>query len=163
MHAMFRRNRDPQKQKRNMIVLLILFFLAAGVLKVLEFRWPKATVMLADQPLNVLVAKTPKHRFKGLGGREDLGKYDGMLFLFFDAAQHSIVMRDMAFPIDIVWLENGVVVDFAPHVPIEPDSSEFELTQYYPRKPANVVLELPAGWTLEHGLKIGDMLSVVEE
>lgn len=145
------------------IVLLIFFFGAAGFLKVLEYRWPKAHVEFKGEPLHVLVAKTPKHRYRGLGKRDSLEQYDGMLFVYYSYNKHGIVMRDMRFPIDIVWLKDGEVVDFAPHVPIEPESAEQELAQYYPRKEANAVLELPAGWTLDHELKIGDRLEISEK
>ena len=67
-------------------------------------------------------------------------------------------MRGMRFPIDIVWLSDGVVVDIAPSVPIEPGVPEADLRVYYPRLKANTVIELPAGWAEGHGLKIGDEL-----
>jgi len=34
---------------------------------------------------------------------------------------------------------------------------------YLPRMEANVVLELPAGWTVRNDLKIGDKITLVEE
>lgn len=119
--------------------------------------------MLKGEPLLVQIARTPYHHKKGLGGRESLGKYDGMLFIFQFSGRVGIVMRDMEFPIDIVWLNKGEVVDIAPNVPIEPDVSEEELTRYYPRKNADLALELPGGWMESHDLRIGDVLTVVGE
>ncbi len=117
-------------------------------------------ILLADEPLEVYVASTLKDTYKGLGGRDDLGGKDGMLFLFEFPAKHGIVMRGMRFPIDIVWLYNGEVVDMAPAIPTELGVPEYSLTSYRPREDATMVLELPAGWAAEHGLKVGDALRI---
>lgn len=146
-----------------MLIGLVLFLGLAGFLKIQQIRWPDALVQLRGKELNVLVAKTPSHRFTGLGGRESLGEYNGMLFLFYTHRKHGIVMRDMKFPIDIVWLDRGRVVDVAAHIPLEPHTAEQDLRIYYPRKEANLVLELPAGWTVDHELKIGDRMEVLDE
>ena len=63
---------------------------------------------------------------------------------------------------DIIWLDRGVVVDMAPNVQTEVGRSEAQLTRYYPRAAANMVLEVPAGWLAEHSLKIGDKLSLTK-
>lgn len=143
------------------IIFLTAFLGSAIGLRIFQARAPAdATEMtLAGKRLQVLVADTSLARHKGLGGREALAPYDGMLFLFSGApTRHGIVMRDMQFSIDVVWFNDGVVVDIAPSLPIEPGAGEAELTPYYPRDKTNAVLELPAGWAAEHGLKIGDKL-----
>ena len=84
-----------------------------------------------------------------------------MIFLFPDDDRHGIVMRDMNFPIDIIWLYHGTIVDVAPNVQTE-NVGEEDLVVYYPRDNANVVLELPAGWAKQNDVKIGDALKVVE-
>jgi uncharacterized protein len=139
-------------------IIIIGFFLSVIFLKAWQFYWPKMDVILKDIDLHVLVAKDSEHMYRGLGGRENLGEYDGMLFIYPDKNTYGIVMRDMMFPIDIVWLDTGEVVDIAPNVSIEPGVIEEDLKVYYPRKKANLILELPAGWVEEKGLKIGDMM-----
>jgi len=141
--------------------LIGLFLLMTVFVKAYTtWYWPKAEIVLGGQTLNVLVAKYPWQWEKGLGDRKALGKYDGMLFLFPKVEQHAMVMRDMRFPLDIVWLSRGTVVDIAPNVPIQPNVPEEELRVYMGRLPSNMVLELPAGKAKEWGLKIGDKLSV---
>ncbi len=117
-------------------------------------------IMLADEPLEVYVAKTLKDTYTGLGGRDDLDGKDGMLFLFDFPGKHGIVMRDMRFPLDIIWLHEGRVVDMAPAIPIEPGVPEYALTSYSPRVDATMVLELPAGWAAAHDLRVGDTLRI---
>ena len=117
--------------------------------------------MLANQELTVLLARTPKQLHQGLGRRDVMPK-DGMLFLFPYPRKVGIVMRDMRFPLDIVWLGEGKVVDIAPNVATEPGVGEAGLRVYYPRYEASMVLELPAGWASTNGLKIGDSITVTE-
>jgi hypothetical protein len=144
------------------LVILALFALSVVGLKIWQYHWSEINIELKGEPLRVLVARTPYHHQKGLGGRESLGEYDGMLFIFDLPKRAGIVMRDMEFPIDIVWLEKGVVVDIAPNIQPQ-DVPEEELAVYYPRKEVNLVLELPAGWAGTHNLRIGDVLTVAEE
>jgi uncharacterized membrane protein (UPF0127 family) len=149
--------------KFNLIFLLVFFGLAGFLFFWQRYHWPTARVELAGQELQVLVAKSYYHQYRGLGKRGSLAPYDGMIFPYLLEDKHGIVMREMRFSIDIVWFKNGVVVDMAPNVPTEPGMPEAELMRYYPRTNTNLVLELPAGWVDDHGLKIGDRLTVVEE
>lgn len=141
-------------------IILLLIIISFFSLKIYSLQWPEAEIKLAEQELKVLVAKDSYHLTKGLGGREDLGEYDGMLFIFPEHSKHAIVMRDMEFKIDIIWLANGEIVDIAPDVPLD-SALEANLKRYYPRAEANAVLELPAGWTSENEVKIGDRISVL--
>ncbi len=131
----------------------ILFLLFIFIQIKNYFYWPKTAVRLKDQDLQVLVASTPSHRYKGLSKRKDLGEYDGMLFVFSVPDKYGFVMRDMNFSLDIIWLNRGVVVDIAKN--LSPLNQDFI---YYPRAKANLVLELPAGWVDKNNLKIGDEL-----
>ena len=160
-------NMDDKEIKpvsKKMKWLLIIFLVAAGGLQLWKFRWPKMVLELKGEKLNVLVADTYYHQRKGLGGRESLSPYDGMLFLFSFPAKQAFVMRDMEFPIDIVWLKQQIVVDMAKNVQIEElGTLEEGLQRYYPRVEATAVLELPAGWADSHQLQIGDALKVVDD
>ena len=145
------------------LIIILGFFAAAIFMFFWQYHWDTATVHLTDQNLKVLVAKTPKQWHKGVGGRESLQPYDGMLFLFPESRRQAIVMRDTLFPLDIIWLDRGTVIDIAPNVPTEIGKSETELRRYHPRAAASMILEVPAGWTQKYGLKIGDKLTVVSE
>lgn len=140
----------------------ILIF--GGILKLWQnYHWSSVFIEIKDKKLEVLVAKTYAQQYRGLGKRDNLGIYSGMIFPHATPSKLGIVMRDMRFPIDVVWINNGVIVDIAPNLPLEPGVLEKQLKVYYPRIPANVVLELPAGWTAENGVKIGDEVSVLDK
>lgn len=157
---MFFSRRKIETKKWHWYVFLAIILAAFG-LKAYSYYWPKATVVMGGQELRVLVADTPEHALRGLGRRDEMGKYDGMLFEFVDRGQHSMVMRDMRFPVDIVWLDNGVVVDIAPNVPVEAGKKEWKLTPYFARAASTRVLEFPAGMAEKYGLKIGDVVEII--
>lgn len=142
--------------------LIIFFFGSAVVLSIWQRFLPTATMSLAGQRLFVQVAEIPSHQYKGLGGRDTVEPYDGMLFSYIRKAHHGIVMRDMEFAIDIIWFDGEKVVDIAPHVQPEPGKVDGEFTVYRPRIPATAVLEVPAGWAQEHMLTIGDTGEIIE-
>lgn len=105
----------------------------------------KSEIKINDQFIVAEVVKTEKERAQGLGGREDIGINEGMLFLFDDAAVHPFWMKGMKFAIDIVWINGDEIVDITVDVQPEPEESDAELTLYYPSEPVNKVLELKAG------------------
>jgi len=150
---------DIKKWQLYLFGIIIIFTFCLKLYHV--FYWPKINIKIGDKVLNVLLANNTKHWEKGLGGRDNLGSFDGMLFLFPDSRQHVFVMRDMKFPIDIVWFDKGAIVDIAPNLPIEPGKSEEELTLYPARDNSDRVLELPAGLAQKYSFKIGDKLEVL--
>jgi uncharacterized membrane protein (UPF0127 family) len=153
---------NKKKIKSWHIVFLLILGISFIGMKIWQRHWPEAVVSLKDTELYVLVAKTPKPLYQGLGGREYLVSMM-LCYIFGSKAKQGIVMRNMKFPIDIVWFDDGVVVDLVSNVKPEFDVPEEKLMVYYPRVEANAVLELPAGWALRHNLKIGDKIALVEE
>ncbi|KKW41775.1 MAG: hypothetical protein UY92_C0014G0100 [Candidatus Magasanikbacteria bacterium GW2011_GWA2_56_11] len=150
----------PSGKKRVKITVGILFA-AAAILQLWKWHWPEASVVLSGRELRVQVAKTFYHQHRGLGGREALAPYDGLLFPFGIPSRYAFVMRDMRFPIDIIWFRGGAVVDIAPNVQPE-NRPEEQLTRYYPRTEADLALEVPAGWAERHGVKLGDRISTLK-
>lgn len=109
--------------------------------------------------ITVEVASTPETRAVGLGNRDALAEDAGMLFLFDRPDTYGFWMKDMRFPIDIIWLRDGVVVDFDGDVPVSVDGT---LPSYEPSVPANQVLETNAGFAKAHEITVGDRLDIRE-
>src|SRR3989344_6135441 len=139
----------------HLVVIILVIVVAAGY-RIYGSWWTKATVKIGGREVLVLVADTYSHRLKGWSDRKDMGKYGGMLFVFPERSRHAMVMRDMHFPLDIIWLDGGKVIDIAPNVLPEPGIPEELLTVYQARAASTLVLELPAGFMSQTGLKIGD-------
>src|SRR3989338_5896892 len=136
----------PVKTKKWHLILIAVVILAAVVFKIYGSLWTKRNIRVGGEEIRVLVADTKMHRIQGWSNRKDMGGYGGMLFVFPSADQHTMVMRDMLFPLDIIWFNGRTIVDMAPNLPPERGKSEAELTPYFARLPSTLVLELPAGF-----------------
>lgn len=96
----------------------------------------------------IIVAETvadEASRARGLSGRTSLGTNEGMLFRFDEAGTYPFWMKDMQFPIDIVWISGFRIVGFEQNVMPEPGVPDSELKLYMPPEPVDKVLELAAG------------------
>lgn len=79
-----------------------------------------------------------------------------MLFVFDTEGEWGIWMKDMHFPIDIIWAsQDGTVVTVAKD--ISPDTYP---QAFYPSVPARYVLEVPAGFVAAHDVAEGSRLSI---
>ena len=70
------------------------------------------TITVNNQPVAVEIADTPTEQAKGLSGRASLPAGTGLLFIFDQPDYYSFWMKEMNFPIDILWLDdNFKIVD----------------------------------------------------
>ena len=151
------------KPKVNTILFVSMLVVALVLKAYYAWYWPKLNISIGNKEYKVLAATNYSHWQKGLGGRNSLKRSDGMIFVFKNQEQHTIVMRDMEFPIDILWIKNSEIVDIAPDVPAEPGVEEGQLTRYQARLPSDIVVEFPAGVIKRDGIKIGDKFKIISE
>ncbi|EKD43810.1 MAG: hypothetical protein ACD_72C00108G0006 [uncultured bacterium] len=154
-------NKNQEAKKWQMYIIGLIIILTIFLKLYYTFYLPKLTIKVNDKTFNVLMANNMKTWEKGLGGRKNLGKYDGMLFVFPEIKQHVFIMRGMQFPIDIIWFKNGLIVDIAPNISPEPGKADEEFTLYPARDASDRVLELSAGSVEKFNLKIGDKLEIL--
>lgn len=103
------------------------------------------------------VAEDPSSRAAGLSGRAYLPERGGMLFLFDTPARHGIWMKGMRFPLDIIWMREGAVVDLVENAsPPEAKASDASLPVFLPDVGADSALEVGAGFARKYNVKIGD-------
>jgi uncharacterized membrane protein (UPF0127 family) len=79
-----------------------------------------------------------------------------MLFKFEPSSVRSFWMRGMRFCLDIIWIESGRITGAAESVCPMPDVPESDLPRYSSEVPVSYVLEVPAGWMVEHGFSAGE-------
>lgn len=106
---------------------------------------------LSKEPFSVLLADTPELQERGLSGRESLLPNQVMLFIFDEPSQYGIWMKDMKFPLDILWLDQSKRIIFIQ----ESVSPETYPEVFAPDLPAKYVLEAKSGFVAENKLKIG--------
>lgn len=113
-------------------------------------------VKIGNSPeISVIVADTEATRQQGLSGMKSLELNTGMLFVFEEPGRHNFWMKDMHFPIDIIWISE---TDTVVHVErnISPDTFPQLFSSSHN---ALYVVEVPAGFADKYGIDISDQVS----
>ena len=145
---------------RNRAILGLLVALAPLEVAVgLPVAWAlrKGEVVIDGRvTINVEVARSPQAQARGLGGRPSLKKGTGMVFPYDESGVRGIWMKGMLIPIDILWIREGRIVAIEADVP--PPSSNGALAVF--THVADLVLEVPAGYAEQMGIRVGQPLRV---
>ena len=142
------------------VVLIAVFGIWHFVLSRPNPPLPTNKVTIGNTIFSVEVASTTIEQTRGLSGRVSLGKDEGMLFFFNSPGVQSFWMKDMNFPIDIIWIGGGKVLGFAEDAVPQPGVPLWSLKIYPSPDGVDTVLEVNAGTVANNGIKIGDSVSV---
>tara|TARA_R110000765_G_scaffold363505_1_gene453679 strand:+ start:75 stop:734 length:660 start_codon:yes stop_codon:yes gene_type:complete len=113
-------------------------------------------ITIRGEEFKVSVADTDEARSKGLSGYSRIGKNKGMIFMFPQAVQMNMVMRDMNFGLDFLFLdEDWAITDKGSR---DQDSTE----GIYPSVPVHMVVELPQGTIERLQINLGDTVTPSE-
>lgn len=115
------------------------------------------SITVAGQVIHAEEAVTPDALQKGLGDRPCMHSSQAMLFTFpaGDKSEHCFWMKDMLFPLDIIWLDETKRVVFS----ATGLSTQTFPRQYCPNMPTRYVLELNSGIARELGIIYDKQLS----
>ena len=130
------------------VVLLVGSFIA---LTVSTFH-PTTQVHLGSGIYALKLAQSKPDLTQGLSDTPSIKMNGGLLMDFEYDGYHGIWMKDMNYPLDIVWLNKAkevvyIVKNAPPEDPVE--------TVYTPKDLARYVLELPAGSVQKSGIRTG--------
>lgn len=132
-----------------LLLVVSLVFLAA------VFAWrafQEDTLVINDARISVEIVRTQQEMQQGLSGRKNLAKDEGMLFWYQEPSYPSFWMKDMVFPIDIIWIgQNWRVAGIQEN--ISPDSYP---QTFLPGVPVQYVLEVNAFFAKDHNISVGD-------
>lgn len=142
-------------------VFVIFFATASGVQsywheqrKAIDVFSAKKYIVIGETVVSVAIADTAFKRENGLSFVNSLESGKGMLFLFDKMDFHPMWMKDMNFPLDIIWISSNLqVVHLEERV-----SPRSYPKQFIPEQKALYVLEVPSGFIEKEGIKIGDLL-----
>jgi len=144
-------------------VIVIIFFLVAFLLvknnshiaiKPEDIK----SVNIAGQNIKVDLALTQAEQEQGLSGRQSLNENEGMLFVFAVPGKYAFWMKDMNFPIDMIWLGENMQVVY-----IKKNADPKLYPETYGPGPndgdAKYVLEVTSGFSDKNNLKVGDIVT----
>lgn len=118
----------------------------------------KHKLIVGKTEIFVDIADTLGERTEGLSGRGALPANEGLLFIFDTNDKHAIWMKDMKFPIDILWIdEQFIITDIVENISPSSFPEIFE-----PQNPARYVLETNAGWARQNNINDGDKIEGIK-
>jgi len=125
-----------------------------------DYEWTTVTVVDDDTDaelatVDARIADTFDKRYTGLSNTSSLGPNEGMLFIHNSEGRRGYVMRDMAFPIDIVFIDADGEITTIHHA--EPDDNQTF------RGTAKYVLEVPYNYTTDNDIAVGDRVEIPDE
>ena len=115
-------------------------------------------LILADRvTVTAELARSTDEKVRGLSNRPLLASGRGMAFVYDRPQPIGIWMKDMRFPLDIVWIREGRVVHIEKNAsPLPPGGPEKVYTAT-----GDIVLEVPAGFTTDKNIRVGDPARLV--
>jgi len=143
------------------VFVLILLAVVLGAFVVDELRHagtPEETsvTFLAQDgsergSLDARVAASFRERYTGLSNTESLGDDEGMLFVHENEGNHTIVMRDMAFPIDVIFVDANRTITSIYHAETDAPSMTGQ---------GKWTVEAPYNWTVRNNVSTGDSVRI---
>jgi len=120
-----------------------------------EYERANVTVEGADgdqlATVQVRIADTQDKRRVGLSRTDSLANGSGMLFVHGGVDTHTYVMRNMSFPLDIIFADSDGTITTIHHAPV--DGGSYEGRGQY-------VLEVPRGWANATGVTTGARIEI---
>lgn len=117
-------------------------------------RPSKATLRSGEVKYSLDIAASESVQQRGLGSKQTLARDEGMLFVFNKPSVRCMWMKDMRFPIDIIWLDSAKKVTYiAANV-----APETYPEQYCGDASTKYVVELKAGEAKRTGIDLGKTL-----
>jgi uncharacterized membrane protein (UPF0127 family) len=153
-----------KKYQINLPRLGLSCFLTAAIVSPFLYPAPQklpisASAKIANQRINLEVARTPHQIEKGLMYRTSLAADRGMLFVYEPPQPVSFWMRNTKIPLDMVFLRDGQVKALKTNVP---PCTTNPCPTYGPGSKVVIdqVIELRGRRSAELGLKVGDRVNI---
>jgi uncharacterized membrane protein (UPF0127 family) len=137
------------------ILLLILLILKIDSLSAFA---PKPSANINGHVFSLYLAKTSNEQEVGLAKYKKIDKNQGMLFIFQKPDYYSFWMKNMQFPIDIIFINQNKIVDIFQNVPAPKNNNN--LPTYTTGEKADKVLEINSGLSNIYKFKISDHVNL---
>jgi len=121
----------------------------------------KTQVTINDYQLIAAVADSRETKDEGLGGVNQMGDSDGMLFVFDPPNEPTFWMKGMIIAIDIIWIADNKIVGIEKNVQPPPaDTSDDDLIRYPAPQAIDYVLEVRGGLSDTQAFVVGNSVTI---
>lgn len=140
--------------KKKIFAIIILTTILLGLMTLIwnYFEEKAPAVYIKEKKFKIEIAETAREKALGLGGRDSLCRKCAMLFIFFEKGRYSFWMKEMLFPLDIIWFDSsdGKIRHIEKNVPADFKGA------LNPPSEVDRVLEISGGLADEYGIQMGD-------
>lgn len=127
----------------SLIAIFVISLTAPLPTTKISFVLPEKTISI-----NAQIASTQAQRIQGLSNRQNLAPNQGMLFIFDQETARSMWMKDMNFPLDIIFLNaKKQIIKIYQNVPVCEDDP---CPDYPSDMPALYAIEVNAGFIKQY-------------
>ncbi len=108
--------------------------------------------------LNIEFAESDYETQTGLMYRKGMEDNQAMLFIFPEVAMHSFYMKNTAFPLDIIFIDENLKI-----ASFQENAQPFKENGLSSKVPIKYVLEVNAGLSKAWGLEVGDLIEFTRD
>ncbi len=106
---------------------LLLILILLGLIFSFWLFYKQDILVINNIKIKVELADTQEKQIQGLSGRKILNENSGMFFIYDKSAVCSVWMKDMHFPIDVIWIDqNWQIVDITKNIQPSSFPAKFE-------------------------------------
>lgn len=142
---------------KKIIIGIAVLLLAAMAIWAWQNSVKSPTAKINNRTFKLYIAKSDKDKQVGLSKYKKIESTQGMVFAFPKASYYPFWMKEMKFPIDIIYINDGKIVTIYKNVPIP--KNNLNPPVYNSTAPADTVLEVNAGLSQKYNFKEGDRVN----
>lgn len=135
-----------------LITLIIIGGLFYFMIQQLKYR---ETYIRINKNIKITLelAKSETEKYQGLSNRKSLCQNCGMLFVWPDYEVRNFTMRNMNFPLDLIFITDQKIIKIESNLLPEGSTPQ---NNYSSNIPVNYVLEINGGVSDRYGITVGD-------
>lgn len=142
-----------------LLTILITTVILSSLIFLFFLKSPTQNVLINGKSFNIEVVKSSKDHAIGLSKYKKISQDFGMLFVFDDKDYYSFWMKNMKFPIDIIFISNNKITTIFKNVDYPKDGNAI-LQSYKPDVPSDMVFEVNAGISEKYNFQKGDSVKI---
>lgn len=142
-----------------LLSILIATIIFSSIIFLFFLKTPTPQVLINGKSFNTEVVKSGKDQTIGLAKYKKIAKDFGMLFIFDSKGYYSFWMKNMKFPIDIIFISDNKITTIFKYVDY-PKNGNSNLQGYKPDIPSDMVFEVNAGISDKYNFQKGDSVKI---
>ena len=140
------------------IIFISIFLVVVFSIFIMQSKKSPNVCFDEDTCIEVELADTVEKRMLGLMYRDELNEDKGMIFIFDEPGVHKFWMKNVKFPIDMIFLDINDKVVYIEHS--APPCTVINCPLYGPDTDIFTVIETKAGFSININLEIGQKVKI---